>query len=198
MMLTVWGALFTSLRLEKGDRLLIRGGMTSIGLAGAAVAKRHGAFVAATTRKAERKQMLLDNGADEVILDDGNIAAQLGQDTTRFSTVLDLVGVATMKDSLNRVRAGGIACEIGMVGNNFVFEGPFSGMMAIQNEVYYTSFKSNSREFQKTPFDALIRDVAAGELRIKVGKVFKGLESVVEAQKWMEEDRAEGKIIVVL
>jgi hypothetical protein len=41
-----WGSLFKSLRLEKGDRLLIRGGTTSVGLAAAAIVKSHGAFVA--------------------------------------------------------------------------------------------------------------------------------------------------------
>jgi hypothetical protein len=47
MMQTSWRSLFKSLRLEKGERLLIRGGTTSIGLTAAALAKLHGAVVAA-------------------------------------------------------------------------------------------------------------------------------------------------------
>src|SRR6201997_1444629 len=45
MLQTAWGSLFKSLRLGKGERLLVRGGTTSGGLAAAAIFDTRGAVV---------------------------------------------------------------------------------------------------------------------------------------------------------
>ncbi len=77
MLQTAWGSLFRSLRLQRGDCLLIRGGTTSVGLAAAAIAKTHGAFMTATTRRSDRESLLRASGADQVFVDDGSIAEQI-------------------------------------------------------------------------------------------------------------------------
>src|SRR3984893_3611847 len=101
MLQTAWGSLFKSLRLQKGERLLIRGGTKSGGLAAAAIAKSHGAFVASTTRKPDRDKLLRASGVDQVFIDAGSIAEQVKEVCSGgVDKVLELVGTTTLKDSL--------------------------------------------------------------------------------------------------
>jgi NADPH:quinone reductase-like Zn-dependent oxidoreductase len=96
-MQTAWGSLFGPLKLRSGDRLLVRGGTITIGLAAIGLAKQHGAFVIATSRKPEREVMLREQGADDVIIDTGSIAEEVkARYPEGVDKVLELVGVTTM------------------------------------------------------------------------------------------------------
>ena len=196
MLQTSWGSLFKSLSLQEGERLLIRGGTTSVGLAAAAIAKRHGAIVAATTRKPEREMLLRSSGVDQVFIDNGIIAEQVKVVFPRgVDKVLELVGTTTLKDSLRCARQHGIVCMTGMVGNSWSFES-FSPMDVIPTAVSLTTYDGGAEDFMLTPLEDLVENIAAGQLPIQIGKVFK-LDQVVEAHRCMEENRAGGKIVVL-
>ena len=81
MMQAAWGSLFRSLDLQPGERLLIRGGTTSVGLTAAGIAKSRGALVAATTRRPDREKLLRTNGAAQVFM----MRDQLPGRSTRYS-----------------------------------------------------------------------------------------------------------------
>jgi NADPH:quinone reductase-like Zn-dependent oxidoreductase len=196
MLQTSWGSLFKSLRLAEEERLLIRGGTTSVGLAAAAIARLHGLKVAATTRRPDRETLLRANGVDQVFIDNGIIAEQVKEVFPRgVDKVLELVGTTTLADSLRCAKQRGIVCMTGMVGNKWSFE-DFSPMDVIPTAVCLTTYDGGAEDFMLTPLEELVEEIGAGQLPIHVGKVF-SLDQIVDAHRCMEENKAGGKIVVL-
>ncbi len=196
MIQTAWGSLNRSLQLKPGQSLLIRGGTTSVGLAASVLAKKQGATVAATTRKADREAMLKHNGADHVFIDSGKIASDVRRVFPQgVNKVLELVGTTTLLDSLQCAARFGSVCMTGMVGNAWEFD-RFSPMGAIPTSVNLTTYAGGSDDFINTPLQEFASALEEGKTSVKLGPVF-DLDDIVEAHRCMEENRAGGKIVVV-
>lgn len=196
MLQTAWGALFRALRLVPGERLLIRGGTTSVGMAATAIAKLNGAEVATTSRRLEREKLVRACGADHFIVDDERVSESVRQFWPGGADkVLELVGTVTLEDSLRCVRESGIVCMAGMVGNKWTLDS-FAPMDAIPTCVSLTSYSGDVMDFMAMPLDDLVDAVENGRLHVRIGRVYQ-LDEIVEAHRALEGNSVGGKIVVL-
>jgi NADPH:quinone reductase-like Zn-dependent oxidoreductase len=70
-------------------------------------------------------------------------------------------------------------------------------MAAIPPAVCLTTYAGKVEDFMKMPFQELCNQIAAGDLHVQVGRVFR-LDEIVEAHRLMEENKAGGKIVVLV
>lgn len=193
---TVHGSLHMALNIQKGETILIRGGTSSIGMLSTQVAKNLGLTVLATTRNKQKREKLLENGATQVLIDDGNLNQQVRQLYPQgVDKVLELVGAITLQDSLRCAKPGGTVCMTGMLSESWSIP-DFSPMEFIPAAVKLTIYDSGGLKSPAPVFQEFIDSVAAGEISLRIGKVF-SLDEIVEAHQLMESNRADGKIVVL-
>ena len=187
---TAYGSLL-NLRIQSGDKVLVRGGTSGVGTAfvNLVKAKDPQIHIAGTTRSHDKEQLLIQSGYDEVILDqDGKL-----QTTEEFDRVLELIGPATIQDTFQHVYEGGIVCSTGQLGNQWYLE-HFDPIMDIAANGYLTSFYSGNVNQRK--IDDLLRYVEQYDVQVKQEKIY-SLSEVPEAHRYLASHNSLGKVIVL-
>ncbi|MEQ8926141.1 MAG: zinc-binding alcohol dehydrogenase family protein [Fulvivirga sp.] len=197
MFQTVSGSLNQALEIEGAEILLIRGGTSSIGMLACQLAKTKGLTVISTTRNEDKRQALLDNGADYVLIDSGQVQEQLLELFPKgVNKVLELIGTRTLKDSLKCIAPKGIVCMTGILGNEWTMN-DFTPMGDIPSLGRLTVYMGESKNLSKELLQEFIEEVEKGNIRLNIDRVF-DLEHVPEAHQYMEDNKAKGKLVVIL
>lgn len=198
--LTVWGALDKSLGIQPGQTLLVRGATSSIGLAAVTYAKARGLKVIATTRSADKVQRLRDMGADEVVIDNGAIAEQVLKLASQgVDGVLEVVGAATVLDSLKAVRPFGAVSVMGLLGGGPVLE-QLNLMQDLPAAVKLNFFGSAllgtpAMALKDSPLLWVAKEVEAGRMPLIRAKTF-DFDQIPQAHRLIESNEAFGKLVV--
>lgn len=192
---TAYGSLIQSLQLSPEDILLIRGGTSTVGIAALQLAKAIGAKVISTTRSEKKAKLLLEYGADDVISEgDGFSKKFLEKYPDGASKVLELIGAATLRESLNVTGLHGIVCHTGLLGGVYRLK-DFDPIKEIPSGVYLTGFYSN------TPTQKQMQDmmnlIEKGDIHPVIAAQF-SLEQISDAHTMAEQRGQIGKIIVTV
>ncbi len=195
MFQTAHGCLTAGLASRAGEVLLIRGGTSSIGMATAALAKRMGLTVIATTRDPAREPALRSNGADHVVIDRGEVASAVRTIVPEgVDRALELVGTPTLRDTLRATRRHGVTCMAGMLSNQWTVP-EFYPLEFIPTGVFLTSYSGGSDDLTAAALQEFLDDVAAKRISIATDRVF-AFDDIVEAHRYMEAGKAVGKLVV--
>ncbi|MFJ9821064.1 zinc-binding dehydrogenase [Streptomyces sp. NPDC101151] len=199
---TAWNGLFDNLDLRPGERVLVRGATSSLGQAAVNLAVDHGARVLATTRNPAHAPLLKELGAEDVLIDDGHLAAQVSRSNRTVDAVFDLVGNSVLRDSLATVRPRGRVCQLGFLGG---FEpvrdfNPITDLpTGVQLSFFGSAFVLGSPDFPlaDVPLDAIYSKVESGALPARPARIFH-FDEIVEAHRVMEAGDALGKMAVIV
>lgn len=196
--LTAWGAIHESIQLPKNSSILIVGGTSAAGLACISIAKDMGCKVFATTRTDKKAHILKAAGVDHILLDtNGPFDEQLDKiQPEGVQGVVEFVGIEkTIMQSLRSTGHQGTVCMVGFLGDTWDYKF-FPWMPSTVKLTIYSSETIHST-LETEALQTIVSKVENGSYKSNVFKVF-NFEDLPEAHKMMEENRAAGKLVVIV
>ncbi|MFC6207342.1 zinc-binding dehydrogenase [Levilactobacillus tongjiangensis] len=187
---TAFGAL-QGLKIRNHDQLLVRGGTSGVGVMAAKLAHALATdlTVTATTRNLAKRDQLLAAGFDAVILDkDGEL-----QTDQRYDEILELIGAATVPDSLQHLTPGGIVSATGELGGQWELQN-FEPVVKIPSNTYLTAFYSG--DIDEARLRELFRVIDTHHVDVRPAKVF-ALQDMRAAHEYLASHQSFGKVVVL-
>ncbi len=199
--MTAYGALMEFARLDEKHTVLITAASSSVGLAAIQIVKSMGALSIATTRGAAKRQFLLDNGANHVIVtDDEDLETQVKEFSNGKGAdiIFDPVSGPLLGTLAEAAAPGAIIFQYGALSLKPARFPLFTAIGKGLTVRGYTVF-----EIVKDPnrFDAgkqfIFSGLEKGALKPLIDSTFP-LDDIAEAHRHMESNRQMGKIVVTV
>ena len=131
------------------------------------------------------------------MIDNGAIADQVRRLFPHsVDCVLGLIGTVTLLDSLKTVAPQGSLCMTGILGNEWMLH-EFVPMDMIPSTVKCTTYSSEAENLTGKQLQSFVDGIAMGRYRVNINRVFR-FEEIVEAHRYMENNRARGKLVVLV
>ncbi|MGW2371781.1 zinc-binding dehydrogenase [Kitasatospora sp. NPDC001683] len=199
--LTAYGALAEDGHLRPGDHVLLTAAASSVGLAAIRIARRVGAVPIATTRTRAKTRRLLEAGAAHVIV--------TGEEdlTARVLDITGGEGVRTVFDAVAGPGVNTLAETITPGGRLIVYgrldprDTPMPGQATfapITSRFYTVHEVSRDAERLRRGHAFITAGLKDATFVPVVDRVFEGLDSIVEAHRYLEAGTQVGKIVVTV
>jgi putative PIG3 family NAD(P)H quinone oxidoreductase len=197
---TVYANVFEHGRLQPGERLLVHGATSGIGVTAIQMAKAAGAQVIATARgvvKATQATLLgADIAIDALTQDFGAIA----RDSGGVDVALDMVGAPYFERTLEALNSGGRIVYIAALGGP-VLQVPVAALMRKRAVITGSTLRSRSAD-EKARLAAEVERVVwpwieSGRVAPVVDRSFP-LARAADAHAWLERGQHTGKVVLVV
>lgn len=200
--ITAYGPLVEYGQVKADDFVLITAASSSVGYSAIQIAKAAGAVVIATTRSNIKKQMLLDKGADHVVVtNDEDLVSRVMEITQGhgIDLIFDAVAGSFLETLAAAAAPGATIYVYGALDENAAT--PFPLFIALQKGLKvqgYTLFEitTNAVKLERAK-QYIYRGLESGKLVPILDRTFT-LDQIVEAHRYMESNQQNGKITVTV
>lgn len=198
---TVWVNVFDTCKLKAGERFLVHGGSSGIGLTAIQLAKAFGAEVFTTVGNEEKAAFCKSIGADHALnYKTQDWMAEIAAMTQKkgVNVILDMVGGSYIEKNLRSLALEGRYCFIAFLeGGSATID--FRPLMMKRQTITGSTLRARP-DAQKAAIAVSLKEkvwplLAAKKVRPVIHKTF-ALDEIVEAHKLMESSTHIGKIML--
>ncbi len=198
---TVWANLVDRAALKAGERVLIHGGSSGIGLTAIALARFLGAVPYVTVGNERKAQFCLQFGAEAAIdYRQDDFVARIKQLSDGVDVVLDMVGGPYLQKNVSALKRDGRLVMIAFQQGSKV-EFDFMPVMIKRLTVTGSTMRPRTLQEKAAIRDALLREIwpalASGRIRTHLFGTYP-LEQAAQAHRLMESSQHIGKLVLQL